>query len=260
MNHIIHPAYLWIGPHISLVEKTIIFLQQTLCPANGNDNCLTCQQIAQQQHYAVIWLAPEKNYTIEQLEPITNRIIFSLEENQHCFFVIQHADYLSHSCSNSLLKSVEEPPRGYHFIFLAERAQAIAPTIRSRCIVQSFFSEEKSEHHSLFPFFTTLAFDPLKFEKELSGSKINEQESIELLNGLLSHWIQKYKAQVAENSQSLIHTEKIIALLTTTLKKPPMPGSSTIFWRNIFLQFMETAKDTPQGLYKSAPANSRQTA
>lgn len=261
MHHSLHPAYLWIGPHTTLIEKTITFLQQMLCPARGNDNCLTCQQIAQQQHHATIWLAPEKNYTIEQLEPITKRIIFSLEEHEHCFFVIQHADYLSHTCSNSLLKSVEEPPRGYHFIFLAEQLQAITLTIRSRCIVQCFFSDEVGDQHPLFSFFTQPTFDPLKFEKALSSSKITEQESRELINTLLSYWMVKYKDHITNQrklSDNISHIEQKITILTTALKKLPMPGSSTIFWRNIFLQFMEAAKDKPARQHAAAPVHSKQ--
>lgn len=269
MNHL-SPAYLWIGPHLGLVEKTITFLQQILCPAHGNDHCFTCQQIAQQQHHATLWLTPTKNYTIEQLEPITKRIIFSLEANEHCFFVIQHADYLSHACSNSLLKSVEEPPRGYHFIFLAEKLDAITPTIRSRCIVQSFFSDEVRDQHPLFSFFTSSTFDPLKFERELSSSKITEQESATLVNALLSYWMGKYKAELVDLSDEasshvrtskdkLAKAEQKITILTDALKKLPMPGSSTIFWRNIFLKFMETAKDKAAHRYVADRAHSKQT-
>jgi DNA polymerase-3 subunit delta' len=294
MNHLC-PAYLWIGPHAALVEKTISFLQQVLCPSQGNDHCFTCQQIVQQQHHATLWLTPEKNYTIEQLEPISKRIIFSLEEHEHYFFIIQHADYLSTTCSNSLLKSVEEPPRGYHFIFLAERLNAIVPTIRSRCIVQSFFSDDVDNQHPLFSFFTNAYSDPLKFEKELSGSKITEQESAELVNALLSYWMEKYKEIIQANpvdktsyirsesakscgrsdsstasgrtdhitnhkklSDNISHIDQKITILINGLKKLPMPGSSTIFWRTIFLQFMEATKDKPARRHGATSARSKQ--
>lgn len=240
-NLLIHPAYLWIGPHTTLISKTVTFLQSVLCPSQSNDGCHLCQQIEQQKHHAVMWLSPEKTYTIEQLEPITNRIVFKLEHNQHCFFVIQQADLLSHACSNSLLKSVEEPPAGYHFIFLAQRAQSMLPTIQSRCIIQSFFSSQQSDHHPLFTFFTTLKLDPVAFEKEMGSGKITESESIELVNAILSYWMQQYKKEIAQQLTT-IQTQKIISLLTAALKKSPMPGSSTLFWRNLFLLFSAAKK------------------
>ena len=49
-------------------------------------------------------------------------------ENQHYFFVIQKADLLTLACSNRLLKPIEEPPAGYHFIFLSESLDQIIPT------------------------------------------------------------------------------------------------------------------------------------
>lgn len=190
----ISPAYLWIGRHDVIIEKTVNFLQKALCPNSGGDHCVTCQQIIQQQHHAVVWLTPEKQYTLEQLETISKRISFALEPGNQCFFVLQHADFLTPACANSLLKSVEEPPNGYHFIFLAQRADRILPTIVSRCVVQSFASEKHTtSQHPLFPFLVQSNTDPLAFDKELLVSKINERESIELLDDLLTYWVKQYK-------------------------------------------------------------------
>ena len=92
-NELISPALLWVGNHDNLVARTIDFLQQTLCPKNNCKICVTCNQINQQEHHAVVWINPEKHYTLDDIEIIHHTIAFKLENNQHFFFVLQKADY-----------------------------------------------------------------------------------------------------------------------------------------------------------------------
>lgn len=47
--------------------------------------------------------------------------------------LVDPADRLNDSSVNALLKLVEEPPAGTHLIFISERPQALAATLRSRC-------------------------------------------------------------------------------------------------------------------------------
>lgn len=51
------------------------------------------------------------------------------------FFVVDDAHTMNPSAANSLLKSLEEPPRFSHFALVSSAPQAILPTIRSRCQV-----------------------------------------------------------------------------------------------------------------------------
>ena len=47
--------------------------------------------------------------------------------------VFDGAQYLNPEAANALLKSVEEPPAGVRFVFIAEDAHEVIPTIVSRC-------------------------------------------------------------------------------------------------------------------------------
>ena len=190
MNKQIPPTQLWLGNHETLQNKTQEFLQNTLCKNNACKTCATCRQIAQQQHHDVMWLHPEKNYTLDDLKPITQTISFALNENQQFFFILEKADFLSTACANSLLKSIEEPPHGYHFILLAERHNAILPTIRSRAVTTSLYTKRNpATQHPLFDYFSSTTYvDPSQFLKSLDTSKINEKESVELLDALVSFW------------------------------------------------------------------------
>ncbi len=238
-HHNIPPAQLWLGPHDVLTNQAQTFLQTVFCANNGCATCTTCTQIAQHQHHAIMWLYPEKQYTIETLRGLFTTITFALSANQHFFFVIQKADFLTTACANKLLKPIEEPPSGYHFILLAQRSGQLLPTIRSRCIIKSFNTTSTNTiHPQLFTCFTTEATTtPSAFLKILDQSNINERESRELLDALLHYWINKYKTNIQSNNSSILN---IISIFKDATIQPPMPGSSKTFWRNLFLQMQTT--------------------
>jgi len=229
----IPPAQLWIGPHEVLVNEVQTFLQTFFCTHNSCTICSTCTHIAQQQHHAIMWLYPEKQYTITTMQGLFSAIAFSLHSDERFFFVIQKADFLTPACANKLLKPMEEPPPGYHFLLLAQSSSQILPTIRSRCVTTSFYTTHTNTvDQALFDCFTNhTKTSPSMFLKTLDQSGINERESRELLDALLHYWINRYK----DNHESE-HTLYIITTLKNASTQPPMPGSSKIFWKNLFLQ------------------------
>ncbi|PID30669.1 hypothetical protein CR983_02440 [Candidatus Saccharibacteria bacterium] len=60
--------------------------------------------------------------------------------------IIHNADRMSHSAQNALLKLLEEPPTGTHFILTTHDIEALLPTIRSRALRYSV--PPISEHQS----------------------------------------------------------------------------------------------------------------
>lgn len=243
----IPPAQLWIGNQDELAIQTERYLQHFFCPHKGCGNCTTCMQIRQQQHHGCIWINPERGYTVESLTVIFETLSFSLQPDQHIFFILHKTDYLSITCANSLLKSLEEPTTGYHFILLASRQDALLPTIKSRCIIKTFNTQSLSSHHeNLYAILTTHpTYDPATFLKAVDTSKINEHESIELLDTLLAYWIKIYAQSIEkENRQDYRRASERINILKASLAQPPMPGSSKLFWRNIFMAFSSIEKQS----------------
>ncbi len=231
-SHSLPPAHLWIGQHEHAAQEVTLFLQKTFCEHNGCQTCRTCMQIRDKQHHAIRWFFPDKSYTIEQLDDLFTTIAYSLSPNEKFFFVIQKADFLTNACANKLLKPMEEPPAGYHFILLTEHAENMLPTIISRCVVQTVSTKtENYAHHTLFKSFTTQMRSPAEFSKIIDYSTINEKESYELFNEIFHYWMQQYKN--ADNNSERINA--IITILKKVHKQFPMPGSSIIFWRNVYL-------------------------
>ncbi len=244
-----HPAYLFVGTEDALLEHAIILLQKEFCmqntqtqhQLNGCGICISCRKIREQQHESMLWLYPEKQYAIDDLKVIFSTISFALEHDQHFFFVLQKADLLTITCANALLKSLEEPPAGYHFILLAQRLEQILPTIQSRCLIENLHSTESSPLAPLAPFFTTTTFhDPVAFSKELDASNPSEWESLALLDQLIVYWADQYKKGIVNaDASKRKQAEQMMAHLKKALSQPPMPGSSKLFWKNLFLQVKE---------------------
>lgn len=75
------------------------------------------------------------------IEKVAARPILS--ENR--VFVVREAEKLNIASQNSLLKVLEEPPKGSFFILICTQLEKLLPTIRSRCQIIRFVSinEEK---------------------------------------------------------------------------------------------------------------------
>lgn len=232
------PAQLWIGKHDHLTALVQECIQKLLCKHGGCQTCTTCMRIRDKQHHSLLWLHPEKNYTIEQFDDLFSKISFCLDKDELFFFIIQKADFLTTACGNKLLKSMEEPPQGYHFILLAERTEQILPTIRSRCTLHTFNSELSTyAEHPLYEHLTTKIATPIEWAKMVDTAAIGERESIELLDTIFRYWLECYKKNNSLEKKESI--EKIIYAIELAAKKPPMPGSSVTFWRNFYLHINE---------------------
>jgi DNA polymerase-3 subunit delta' len=140
------PAYLFVGP--SGVGKYLAALglaRAAICPeqpGQGCGSCETCRRVDQGVHPDVRVFAPRsegnRNIPVEYLRneilPLTK---FAPFEARAAFLIFPQADVsfpvLHPEAANALLKTLEEPRAGVHFILLSERPDRLLPTIRSRC-------------------------------------------------------------------------------------------------------------------------------
>lgn len=244
-NNIKHPTQLWISDHQTLHNKMIQHLQKALCPQQGCATCLYCQQIIAKEHPWVIWLSPERSYTLDQIDEVINSSGFQLDKNEQRFFIFSQAERLTDQCSNRLLKTIEEPFLGYNFFFLAARAQALPLTIQSRCVIQKFTAQANFETYKDFisPFLHLKFNDPINFIKQLDTLDIKEQETKELTDDLFDYWSKTMKQEIHADNQQLL-TEKIVNILQNAIINQPMTGSAKIFWKNLYLNIHHATKTT----------------
>ena len=70
---------------------------------------------------------------IEQVRGIVEEIAEKPFEGRGRAIIIDEAQRMTEQAENTLLKSLEEPPPNTHFIVVTSSAEALLPTIRSRC-------------------------------------------------------------------------------------------------------------------------------
>lgn len=228
------PTQVWIGQPDYLVEQVYRYCSEQL-----NASGVARQQICDRQHHALRWFKPEKNqYRRVDLEPLFQELAFALTPGQKFFFILESADLLTPACANSLLKSLEEPPEGYHFILLVERRELVLPTIMSRALVREFVSEQNErESENFLKFFKAPNREQQSaMAKVLDQAKYNEYQTRILVDTLYSHWSDEYKAALyAADMRKSRQAEKMMRILAYAYERLPMPGSAKLFWRNIFL-------------------------
>ncbi len=231
----LHPASLWIGHKVA--QRALSFVQSQLCEKQGCGSCISCKNVAAHQHHALTWLAPENYYTVKQMHELFPKVCFTLQPGEKHFIVIERADLFTIASANSLLKSLEEPPEGYHYLLLAPRVQGILPTIISRCVVEQYASGEPEEHR-LVPFFTTYSFSAAQdMMKEIQRERLPEKEVDQVLDAVLHHWHTVAKqALVDDNTAQYAQASAVVAVVNQARATPPMPGSSKVFLKNLYLQ------------------------
>lgn len=235
----ISPAQLWVGSPFQLHQQVVQYLQTLWCKNTACGSCSTCRHIAQQQHHSICWMAPEKaQYTKADCEIIAHKSSFMLEPGEQFFFIIPSAELLTPACANSLLKVIEEPPQGYHFIFLAERPRMLLPTIISRCVVTMIDSEERE---LLAPQFLQLFKEPhhsklALFTKSYEAAAITEQMTSLLLDELLLFWRDACGEMHDSVQRDCAHRRA--SYIIDAYQRLPMPGSAKLFWRNLFIKMI----------------------
>ena len=167
-------ALLFVGPHgVGKGELALEFARMLLCGKGALSGCSTCsacikasklehpdlhvlfpsvgesskkwleEYITRRQQLAAEPYAPivyEKGRQI--LVGLTREVYEKLQETSfeggRKVCIVLQADRMNASTANTLLKILEEPPDGVHFILTTERLSSVLPTISSRASVVRF--------------------------------------------------------------------------------------------------------------------------
>lgn len=133
----LHHAVILHGPSLPLLRDVAVRIAKTLNCLNGStgDDCQSCLRIDRRSHPDVHFVesaADKKMISVEQIRDIVTESTLRPYEGRTKVFVIDPADGLSVSGSNSLLKTLEEPSRDTNFLLLTRSPDLLLPTVRSR--------------------------------------------------------------------------------------------------------------------------------
>jgi DNA polymerase-3 subunit delta' len=100
--------------------------------------CPTCRQIAAGTHPDVIAVEPDleraaRTIPIESIREVIRQAQYHRYSARKRFVIVDPAEAMQEPAQNALLKTLEEPPQGTHFVVISHNARALLPTIVSRC-------------------------------------------------------------------------------------------------------------------------------
>ena len=133
----LHHAIILHGPARDELRALSVSIAKTLNCLNRTtgDDCTACQRIDRRTHPDVHFIevaGERKMISVEQIRELIGEATLRPYEGRTKVFIIDPADGLSVSGSNSLLKTLEEPADDTTFILLTRSADLLLPTIRSR--------------------------------------------------------------------------------------------------------------------------------
>ncbi len=142
-NRLAH-AYIFEGGHGTGKREIALQLTKLIFCENVTENracncCSSCVRIEQQSHPDVHLIEPEgQSIRKEQMKYLHAEFRMKSVESGYKVYVIDHAEKMTLSAANSLLKYIEEPAPNTKLILLTTLIHQVIPTIISRCQVISF--------------------------------------------------------------------------------------------------------------------------
>ncbi len=97
------------------------------------NKCLNCKEINSGSYLDLIEIDAASNRGIEDIRELKNKIQFSPVSGKFKVYIIDEVHMLTNDAFNSLLKTLEEPPKNVIFIFATTEINKVPQTIVSRC-------------------------------------------------------------------------------------------------------------------------------
>jgi DNA polymerase-3 subunit delta' len=144
------PSLLFSGPAGVGKRRTAVSIAQTLnCPTpvpgrrvgaielerDACGTCTSCRRIGRGVHPDVLLLEPDGmgSIKIEAIRDVVDRAGYRPFEARRRAVIIDEADAMQAPAQSALLKTLEEPPSSTVFLLVSSRADALLPTVLSRC-------------------------------------------------------------------------------------------------------------------------------
>lgn len=118
-----------------------LFAQTLQCEKHGTEpcgECHSCRQAESANHPDIIRVHHEKPNSIgveDVRDQVIGDIMIKPYSSPYKIYIIAEADKMTVQAQNALLKTIEDPPAYAVIFLLAENADTLLATIRSRCVM-----------------------------------------------------------------------------------------------------------------------------
>ena len=174
-----------------------------LCDENplGCNTCKSCHLAEVGTHPDITVIEPKGvNYAVEQFKELTKEIMLAPFMANGRVFIISEAEKLTEKCQNTLLKTLEEPPKNVVFILLSSNTSNLLQTVISRAV--TFVCDGSLEEQNLE--LKQLAKSILAFAEE--GKRYEILKALNTLKGRAE--IDIMVSLIKENALSLLKNKQ----------------------------------------------------
>jgi DNA polymerase-3 subunit delta' len=140
----IPPGLLFHGEEgIGKEKAALAFLAAFFCRRRTEDGacfaCPECRLLSSGAHPNLLRVSPENHFIqIDGIRRLKEELSLKAFSDLPRAALVCPADRMTLQAANALLKTLEEPPPGTHFVLVAHRLSQLPPTIVSRCQKVSF--------------------------------------------------------------------------------------------------------------------------
>jgi DNA polymerase-3 subunit delta' len=142
--HKIHHAYLFEGPDgvgKATAARSLAMALNCEAPDGGDDGggcgrCASCGKILSGHHPDLVSFDMTGKGLTERVRDLLPQLAFRPHEGRARVVVVDPADELAQGtaqAANALLKTLEEPPAGTHFVLVTAQPRKLPVTVLSRC-------------------------------------------------------------------------------------------------------------------------------
>lgn len=239
------PAYIFYGADgigkkmVAVSLACFCFCKQTKKGPCGT--CLQCVKVEKNRHPDFFLVEPPEGKTtkIDEIRRLQKAIAMAPLEAPLKIAIIDGANRMTLQAANSLLKTLEEPPKNTLFILVTPNLFSIIPTIRSRCRSLFFRApplDETSERLAVeWRLPSSRVRELLEFSDGSPGMalRINEPVFMEAIHETVGLFTDaKFSfADLNAVAQSLVEKEIDLPIFLETIKKKYLwPGAQKQDW------------------------------
>ena len=144
-NHRLSHAYMITGPDAARRKEAALHLAASLLCQEENapcGRCRDCRKVFGGIHPDVIFVERQpdskgqlhRELLVDQIRDMTADAVIAPNEAARKVYILRESERMNIPAQNALLKALEEPPGHACFLLCAAAADALLPTVRSRCV------------------------------------------------------------------------------------------------------------------------------
>ena len=155
VNQRVNHAYLFVGA--KGIGKEFVARQYAIAlnclndKQNGCGTCRSCRKFLSSNHPDFQIIRPTANsIVIEQIRNLQKDLVYKPYESKWKVYIIDEAEKMTLEAANSLLKTLEEPPKYAVMVLISSQKDALLPTLLSRCQLIQFSKLSKENVKAYF--------------------------------------------------------------------------------------------------------------